>query len=110
MKHFIYLILVSFAFSSTAHSAEPVQAPLDIGLEVSNAVINFSPSGQILGRVLVARCPECQTETMTFDQNTLLEIRGELLPITEIGSQTNWSGVIIVTNLAPNKIIKFITY
>jgi hypothetical protein len=110
MKRAIYLFLASLVFSSLIQAAEPVEPPLVIVLEVENAVINFSPSGQILGRVLVARCPECQTETMTFDQDTLLEVGGEFQPVTKIGSHTKWSGLITVTDREPNKITKFTTY
>lgn len=111
MKRLISLAtLAALLFPVAGHSAEPVSERLEMAVEVQNFIVNFSPSGKNLGRVLAALCESCPTQTLIFDQNTLLEINGQLRPIEELKKQAEWSGVITVTNLEPEKIIKFSVY
>lgn len=110
MKHIIHFLLSALLISSTAFAEEQTDELLLEMIEVERFMVNWSPSGQILGRVIVYRCIECTPETMTFDRNTKLDINGQLRPIEEIGSKVDWAGLITVTNQAPDKIIKFTIY
>lgn len=109
-----FLSAILFIFSSgLVHAAPQQPADQEVLLqvyEVSNFIVNFSPNSLGLGRVLAARCPECKTETFTFDKNTILEMGGKPIPIDEIRVKAQWSGLITVTNLEPEKIIKITLY
>lgn len=110
MKFIIFVLLSALLIIPTAYAKEPTDELLIEVIEVERFMVNWSPSGQILGRVIVYRCAECTPETMTFDQNTELSINEQIRPIREIASRVDWSGLIAVTNQAPNKIIKFTIY
>ncbi len=112
MKSLIIYFITALSFSTFIYAADtPLPSErLEIVYEVSNFIVNYSPSGKNLGRAIVARCPECAQETMTFDQDTLLVIGETLHPINEIGQKVDWSGLITVSNQNPNHIIKFTIY
>ncbi len=110
MNHLISLFIGLLFLSPFCLAADSEVERLEEAIEVENFIVNFSPSGQNLGRVRAALCAECPLETLTFDQNTLLVIDGKLHPIDELKLKAEWSGVLYVTNLAPNKIIKFKIY
>lgn len=112
MKSLIIFFITALSFSSAIHATD-LEAPteqLEIVYEVSNFIVNYSPSGENLGRVIAARCPECAPEIMTFDKDTLLMIGEQYREINEIGQKADWSGLITVTNQSPNHIIKFTIY
>lgn len=112
MKSLIVFFIAALFFSNTLHAADldtPTER-LEIVYEVSNFIVNYSPSSTTLGRVIVARCPECIPEIMTFDKETLLVIDEQFHPIIEIGQKAEWSGLITVSNQSPNHIIKFTIY
>lgn len=112
MKNLIIFFITALYFSSAIHATDlkPTAERLEIVYEVSNFIVNYSPSGENLGRVIAARCPECAPEIMTFDQNTLLMIGEQYRSINEIGQKADWSGLITVTNQNSNHIIKFTIY
>jgi len=112
MKNIIIYFMTALSFSSATYATD-LEAPterLEIVYEVSNFIVNYSPSGENLGRVIATRCPECAPEIMTFDQNTLLMVGEQYRSINEIGQKADWSGLITVTNQSPNHIIKFTIY
>ena len=112
MKNLFIILITALSFASATHATD-LEAPterLEIVYEVSNFIVNYSPSSKNLGRVIAARCPECAPEIMTFDQDTLLIIGEQLHSINEIGKKAEWSGLITVTNQSPNHIIKFTIY
>lgn len=112
MKILFIILITTLSFASVTHAAD-LETPterLEIVYEVSNLIVNYSPSGKNLGRVIAARCPECTPETMTFDKDTLLMISEQYRSISEIGQKVDWSGLITVTNQNPNHIIKFTIY
>ena len=110
MKYIIYTLLSALLITQEAYAEEPTGELLIEVIEVERFMVNWSPSGQILGRVIVYRCTECAPEIMTFDQKTTLYINGKLRPIEEISHKVDWTGLITVTNQSPNKIIKFTIY
>ena len=105
-----YMLAAVLLFSSLTHAEEKSSELLTQAIEVDKFIVNFSPSGKDLGRVIAARCPECAPEIMTFDQDTLLVISEQFRSINEIGQKAEWSGLITVTNQNPNHIIKFTIY
>ena len=105
-----YLLSAVLLFSSVSHAEEQNTELLTRVIEVDKFIVNYSPSGKNLGRVIAARCPECPPEIMTFDQDTLLVIGEQFRAIKEIGQKAEWSGLITVTNQNPNHIIKFTIY
>lgn len=112
MKSLFIILITTLSFASVTHATD-LEAPterLEIVYEVSNFIVNYSPSSKNLGRVIAARCPECAPETMTFDKDTLLMIGEQYRSISEIGQKVDWSGLITVTNQSPNHIIKFTIY
>lgn len=112
MKSLIIFFITALSFSNAIHATDfesPTES-LEIVYEVSNFIVNYSPSGEKLGRVIAARCPECAPEIMTFDQSTLLMIGEQYRSINEINQKVDWSGLITVTNQNPNHIIKFTIY
>ncbi len=110
MNRLLSIFFTALIYSTVSSAADPVTERLENAVEVQNFIVNYSPSGQNLGRVLAAMCEGCPTQTLTFDQNTLLEVNGQLRPIAEIGQKAEWSGVITVTNHEPDKVIKFSVY
>lgn len=112
MKDLTILFMTALSFSSAIHASdlEVTTERLEIVYEINNFIVNYSPSGENLGRVIAARCPECAPEIMTFDQSTLLMIGEKYRSINEIGKKADWSGLITVTNQSPNHIIKFTIY
>ena len=110
MKSIIFLLLSALFISPATYAEEPTDELLTEVIEVERFMINWSPSGETLGRAIVYRCAECTPETMTFDQNTELDMNGQPRPIEEIGRKVDWAGLITVTNQAPDKIIKFTIY
>lgn len=110
MNRLFSIFLAAMFFSITSQAAEPTSERLENVYEVDSFIVNYSPSGQNLGRVLAALCPNCPTQTLTFDQNTVLEVGGQLRPIDEIRHKAEHSGTITVTNHEPDKIIKFNLY
>ncbi|MCY1552680.1 hypothetical protein D9M68_890900 [compost metagenome] len=110
MKLIIYFFFSALFLAPMAHAEDTSSELLIEAIEVERLIVNWSPSGQILGRVIVYRCADCAPETMTFDKDTQLFINEQIRPIAEIGSKADWTGLITVTNHAPNKIIKFNIY
>ena len=112
MKSLIVFFIAALSLSNAVNATD-LEAPterLEIVNEVSNFIVNYSPSGENLGRVIATRCPECAPEIMTFNKDTLLMIGEQYQSINEIGQKTDWSGLITVTNQNPNHIIKFTIY
>ena len=108
MKRFVPTLTVAAVLvSSNALAADPSNEIIQHSVEVDSFIVNYNPSGKILGRVMASLCDGCPTQTLIFDQSTLFEIDGQLRPIEDIKKQAEWSGVITVTNQAPEKIIKF---
>tara|TARA_R110000868_G_scaffold114868_2_gene307336 strand:+ start:531 stop:830 length:300 start_codon:yes stop_codon:yes gene_type:complete len=97
-------------FAITAHAEENNEELLLVVIEVDKFMINWSPSGETLGRAIVYRCAECESEIMTFDANTEFYINEQPRPINEIGKKVDWTGLITVTNKEPSKVIRFTAY
>ncbi len=110
MKFFTVILVSALLISPYSHAEQTQSERLEIVLEVDNFIVNYSPSGDSLGRIIAARCPDCLPETMTFDQNTVFEVDGQVRPIDEIRLKADWSGLITVTNLAPSQVIKITIY
>lgn len=110
MNRLFSIFLAAMLYSITSHAAEPTSERLELAYEVQNFIVNYSPSGQNLGRIRAALCEDCPTQTLTFDQHTVLVIGDQLRPIAEIGRKAEWSGTIVVTNHEPEKIIKIDIY
>lgn len=110
MKSTIFVLLSALLINPAIYAEEPTDELLIEVIEVERFMVNWSPSGEMLGRAIVYRCAECTPETMTFDQNTKLNINGQPRPIEEIGRKVDWTGLITVTNQAPDKVIKFTIY
>jgi RNA polymerase subunit RPABC4/transcription elongation factor Spt4 len=109
MNSIKYMLAVTLLCASASHAEENNEVLID-AIEVSHFMVNWSPNSENLGRVIMARCPECAPETMTFDKHTELFINNKSYPIEQIGSKTDWAGLITVTNQEPSKIIKFTIY
>ena len=110
MKRLLSIFFVALLYSTTSHATDPTTERLENVFEVQSFIVNYNPSGKTLGRVLAAMCEGCPSQTLTFDQNTLLEVNGQLRPIAEIGQKAEWSGGLTVTSHEPDKIIKFSIY
>lgn len=109
MKTIKYMLAATLLCSSISYAEDNDEIFID-AIEVTHFMVNWSPNSANLGRVIMARCPQCAPETMTFDKNTELVINNKNHPIETIGSKTDWSGLITVTNQSPSKIIKFTIY
>ncbi|WP_439887515.1 hypothetical protein ACSX1C_19640 [Pseudomonas sp. MBLB4123] len=110
MKAIISVLTCLLTLTLSAHAEEASSERLEEAIEVEHFIVNWSPSGENLGRVIVYRCQECAPEIMTFGADTQLVIDEQPRPIEQIGTKADWSGLITVTNHAPNKIIKFTIY
>lgn len=110
MKHLIIYLLTSMLLTTNSYAEESTAEVLQIVIETEKFMVNWSPSGETLGRAIVYRCSECEPETMSFDSNTELYINEKPRPINEIGNKVDWTGLITVTNKEPTKIIRFTAY
>lgn len=110
MRNLIIYLLAGMLLTLTAHAEEKTDETLLIVIEVEKFIINWSPSGETLGRAIVYRCNDCAPETMSFDSNTEFYINKKPRPINEIGNKVDWTGLITVTNKEPTKVIRFTTY
>lgn len=110
MKTFITYIFASMLLAMTAHAEDNTDETLLVVIEVDKYIINWSPSGDTLGRAVVYRCPECESEIMTFDKNTEFYINEQPRPINEISNKVDWTGLVTVTNKEPNKVLRFTAY
>lgn len=110
MKNLIIYLLAGMLLPLTAHAEEQSDEVLLVIIEAEKFMINWSPSGETLGRAIVYRCAECAPETMSFGPHTKLYINEQPRPINEIGNKVDWTGLITVTNKEPTKVIRFTAY
>ena len=110
MKNLITYLLAGMLLTLTAHAEEQTDETLLVVIEAEKFTINWSPSGETLGRAIVYRCNDCAPETMSFDSNTEFYINNKPRPINEIGNKVDWTGLITVTNKEPTKVIRFTAY
>ena len=110
MKSLFISLLVSMLLTLTAHAQENTDETLLVVIEVDKFMINWSPSGDSLGRALVYRCAECEAEIMTFGPETEFYINKQPRPINEIGNKVDWTGLVTVTNKEPTKVLRFTAY
>ena len=110
MKTLIIFLLSSMLLTTHSYAEESTEEVLQVVIETEKFMINWSPSGETLGRAIVYRCAECEPETMTFGSNTEFYINEKPRPINEIGKKVDWTGLITVTNTEPTKIIRFTAY
>lgn len=110
MNRLLILLVSALFFSTHGFTATQDTARSEEVIEVPSFIVNYSLSGNIPGRVLASLCADCPREALTFDQNTLLEMNGQLSPLEELKQRTEWSGLLTVTNSAPRYIVKFTIY
>jgi len=110
MKPIKYILAAALFFSSLSHAEEKRTEFLIEAIEVDHFIVNWSPNRESLGRIIASRCPDCKPEILTFDNTTELLINEQVRPISDLASKVDWSGLITVTNQAPNKIIKIRIY
>jgi hypothetical protein len=110
MKNLIIYLLAGMLLTLTAHAEEQSDEVLLVVIEAEKFMVNWSPSGETLGRAIVYRCAECAPETMSFGPHTEFYINEQPRPINEIGNKVDWTGLITVTNKEPTKVIRFTAY
>lgn len=106
----ILLAAISIFISCSSLAQESETEPLTQIIEMERLIVNWSPNEKSLGRVTAYTCQDCQATSMTISPDALLEINGQLRPISDLKLKIDWAGAITVTDQAPNHILKFSMY
>lgn len=101
------LLLLPYLYCSLSVAQTPLPENRVIATEVERIIVNYNPGPVIAGRAILFTCQTCEPQTVEFTQDTELFIEGQSLPISEIGRQVDWAGVVTVMSQSPERVVRF---